>query len=68
MPSGGAYERGRPDFHVLRSAIARRPCDLDFVAFDLLHLNGSDLRAPPLEERQARLRALIGPVQREILG
>jgi ATP-dependent DNA ligase len=52
--------QGRPDFHGLRRAIGRRPCDLVFVSFDLLHLNGRDLRRDPLEERRERLRELVG--------
>jgi ATP-dependent DNA ligase len=32
---------------------------LAFVAFDLLHLNGRDLRAKPLIERRAKLAELV---------
>jgi bifunctional non-homologous end joining protein LigD len=32
-----------------------------FFAFDLLHLNGQDLRKAPLIERRAALRGLIEP-------
>lgn len=44
----------------LRGAIAGEPHRLVFFAFDLLHLDGKDLRRLPLEERRARLAALIG--------
>jgi bifunctional non-homologous end joining protein LigD len=40
---------GRPDFAGLQAAIARTPERLVFMAFDLLSLDGRDLRALPLE-------------------
>lgn len=46
---------GHSDFNALKSAIARRPQDLTFVPFDLLHLNGKDLRREPLCDRRDRL-------------
>lgn len=52
-------EDGLSDFHALRSAITRRPQDLYLVAFDLLHLNGHDLRDMPLKDRREILQALI---------
>jgi DNA ligase D-like protein (predicted ligase) len=52
-------EAGLSDFHALRSAITRRPQDLYLVAFDLLHLNGHDLRDMPLGDRREVLQALI---------
>ncbi|WP_292107402.1 hypothetical protein [Mesorhizobium sp.] len=51
--------RGLSDFHALRSAITRRPQDLYRVAFDLLHLDGHDLRDMPLKGRREFLQALI---------
>ncbi|MER9387752.1 hypothetical protein [Mesorhizobium sp. M0019] len=42
-------ETGLSDFGALRKAITRRQHELYFVAFDLLHLNGHDLRDVPLE-------------------
>ena len=53
-------EHGRSDFGALQGAIARTPERLVFMAFDLLRLGGRDLRVAPLEERRARLEALIG--------
>jgi len=48
-------EQGRPNFHDLlfrqRQAI--------FIAFDLLYLNGRDLRTLPLVERKTMLKRLI---------
>ncbi|TIU01172.1 MAG: ATP-dependent DNA ligase [Mesorhizobium sp.] len=52
-------EAGLSDFHALRSAITRRPQDLYLVAFDLLHLNGHDLRDMVLKDRLEILKALI---------
>lgn len=48
----------------LRKAITRRQHDLYFVAFDLLHLNGHDLRDMPLIDRHDILEALIPEGQR----
>ncbi|RWA94451.1 RNA ligase family protein [Mesorhizobium sp.] len=52
-------EAGLSDFHALRSAITRRPQELYLVAFDLLHLNGHDLRDMALKDRREVLQALI---------
>ena len=41
-------EHGITDFHALRSAIYTAPHRIIFFAFDLLHLNGQDLRGRPL--------------------
>jgi bifunctional non-homologous end joining protein LigD len=52
---------GRPSFNALRGELAkRRPRELIFMAFDLLHINDRDIRSEPVEDRRARLRALIG--------
>jgi bifunctional non-homologous end joining protein LigD len=54
-------ERGLSDFEALRSQLARRkPDGLVFMAFDLLHLDGEDLRRWPVEDRRGRLRDLLG--------
>jgi DNA ligase D-like protein (predicted ligase) len=50
---------GRSDFAAMRTAIALRGRGLVFVAFDLIFLNGRDIRALPIEERRAELRRLI---------
>ncbi|WP_441338636.1 ATP-dependent DNA ligase [Mesorhizobium onobrychidis] len=44
----------------MRKAITRRQHNLYFVAFDLLHLNGHDLRDMALEDRREILTGLIG--------
>jgi bifunctional non-homologous end joining protein LigD len=48
-------DEGRLDFHLLM----RRRGQLHYAAFDLLWLNGQDLRAMPLVIRRRRLEKLI---------
>jgi DNA ligase D-like protein (predicted ligase) len=57
-------EQGRSDFHALKSAIARAPERLVFYAFDLLALDGRDLRRVPLLDRRTELVMLVGPHDR----
>ncbi|TIU70031.1 MAG: ATP-dependent DNA ligase, partial [Mesorhizobium sp.] len=52
-------EAGLSDFKALRKAITSRQQDLYFVAFDLLHLNGHDLRDIALEDRREILAEMI---------
>ena len=56
-------ENGVSDFGLLKSAIAHEPERLVFIAFDLLHFDGRDLRGTPLIERRAKLRALVGDAE-----
>jgi bifunctional non-homologous end joining protein LigD len=46
---------GKPCFQALQHRSSR----IEFFAFDLLHLNGEDLRELPLEERRTRLEGLV---------
>ena len=57
-------EKGRPSFQVLQNR-ARLPAkfQLLYYAFDLLHLNGEDLRRAPLKERRARLEKTLKGTQ-----
>jgi bifunctional non-homologous end joining protein LigD len=57
-------EQGVSDFQALRSAIYTAPHRIIFFAFDLLHLNGQDLRGRPLMERRELLIELIRPDKR----
>jgi bifunctional non-homologous end joining protein LigD len=50
---------GISDFDALMSAIRWHPHKLIFYAFDLLYLDGEDLRDRPLIERRARLKDLL---------
>ncbi|WP_318012847.1 MULTISPECIES: RNA ligase family protein [unclassified Mesorhizobium] len=54
-------DAGLSDFHGLQAAVSgRRPSpDLYLVAFDLLHLNGHDLRSMPVEDRRQMLQGVI---------
>jgi bifunctional non-homologous end joining protein LigD len=56
-------EAGRPVFRDL--LFRRRQCV--FIAFDLLYLNGKDLRTLPLIERKARLKKLLQRKRSRIL-
>jgi len=52
--------KGRPSFQLLQGfdmGLVRPP--IVFYAFDLLRLNGHDLRSSPIEERKAKLAALL---------
>jgi bifunctional non-homologous end joining protein LigD len=51
---------GASDFEALRSAMRWRPDSIILYAFDLLHLDGKDVRQQTLLERRANLKALIG--------
>ena len=57
-------EHGRSSFQALQRAMkgprAKAPA-LTYVAFDLLYADGRDLRALPLEQRKAKLEAVIEP-------
>jgi DNA ligase D-like protein (predicted ligase) len=50
---------GRPSFQALQHRAAHPSHTVVFYAFDLLHLDGRDLTALPLEERRERLPAVI---------
>jgi bifunctional non-homologous end joining protein LigD len=53
-------ERGLSDFDCLRSAVGRRGSRAAFLfAFDLLELDGEDLRLRPWDERRAALARLL---------
>lgn len=57
-------EQGRADFGALQNALGgrggkRRAHDVIFYAFDLLYLDGRDLRDRPLFERRSALASLI---------
>lgn len=57
-------EQGRSDFGLLQRAVGKRPSlhdagEIIFYAFDLLYLDGHDLRSLPLAERRRRLEAIV---------
>src|SRR5262245_57229508 len=52
---------GASDFEALSAAVwSPRPDNIILYAFDLMHLDGADLRRQPLSVRRALLRRLIG--------
>ncbi|MNU89535.1 putative DNA ligase-like protein [compost metagenome] len=53
-------ENGVSSFARLPGAIRREPHNLLFMAFDLLHLDGHDLRREPLLTRKKLLKKLLG--------
>jgi bifunctional non-homologous end joining protein LigD len=59
-------ERGVTHIDWLNDAISeRRPERFAYFAFDLLHLDGHDLKRCPLEDRKALLRDLVGAARCE---
>lgn len=54
---------GTPNFHEMHSRMASNAEQLAFVAFDILYLDGQDLRALPLIERKAKLWHLVKPAK-----
>ncbi len=50
---------GTTDFSVLQNELKGRSAKIVMVAFDLLYLNGRDLRGLPLHERKAVLKKII---------
>jgi bifunctional non-homologous end joining protein LigD len=50
---------GTTDFSVLQNELKGRSSKIVLVAFDLIYLNGYDLRAVPLVERKAQLKKII---------
>lgn len=64
---------GRASFHLLQQAFARRgeqaaEARLRYFLFDLLFLDGQDLRGRPQLERKEQLRELLAGNVREVLG
>ena len=53
-----ALKDGRPDFHTLQQ-YKESPAPLQYAIFDLLWVDGEDLRNLPLVERKARLKKVI---------
>lgn len=54
-------DNGVADFAKLRSSFSGRTAhNAILYAFDLMELNGIDLRREPLEQRRARLRQIVG--------
>lgn len=52
-------EQGRPSFQALQHRSTHATHTIVFYAFDLLHLNGEDMKPLPLKERRATLAHVI---------
>ena len=50
---------GKPDFQALRRELRKKNSRIRYYVFDLLELNGDDLRELPLLERKHKLRMLL---------
>ena len=51
---------GRTSFQALQNALSGTKAPLSFFAFDILYLDGYDLRGAALTDRKAVLRAVVG--------
>ncbi len=50
---------GKSSFQALQGALKGAPGTIDYMAFDLLEIDGEDLTGLPLTERKEKLRAII---------
>jgi bifunctional non-homologous end joining protein LigD len=50
---------GTTDFSILQNELKGKSTSIVLVAFDLLYLNGRDLRKLPLHQRKAELKKII---------
>jgi bifunctional non-homologous end joining protein LigD len=62
-----ADDAGRTDFGALQNALSTGKGGIGYYVFDLLSLDGNDLRDTPLLERKARLKALLGRHRTDVL-
>jgi len=53
---------GTTSFQDLQNAFREKRSDLSYCVFDLLHLEGFDLRPAPLRERKRALQILLPPI------
>jgi bifunctional non-homologous end joining protein LigD len=58
-----ADENGHTDFGALQDTLSQGGANFGFYIFDLLHLDGADLRKQPLVERKRKLKALLEGVK-----
>ncbi len=59
---------GTTDFSVLQNELRGKSTRIVMVAFDLLYLNGRDLRKLPLKERKALLKKLVAGTEVQFSG
>ncbi len=58
-----ADSEGHTDFGALQDALSQNSDGFSFYIFDLLQLNGEDLRRRPQRERKKKLKALLASVK-----
>jgi bifunctional non-homologous end joining protein LigD len=58
---------GRTSFQALQNSFGRRDANIVYFVFDLLELDGEDLTKLPLEQRKARLAAVVGTRQTGVI-
>ncbi|HWJ99369.1 MAG TPA: DNA ligase D [Xanthobacteraceae bacterium] len=62
-----ADAEGHTDFGALQEALSAGMGGFGYYLFDLLHLDGEDLRGRPLHERKEKLKALLEGVRAPLL-
>jgi bifunctional non-homologous end joining protein LigD len=62
-----AGAEGHTDFGALQEALSEGTGGFGYYLFDLLHLDGEDLRARPLHERKEKLKALLAGARAPLL-
>jgi len=59
---------GAPSFDALRAQVAAGPSTAVLICWDLLSVDGEDLRARPLAERRARLATLLAKAPSSVIA
>ncbi len=62
-----ADAEGHTDFGALQEALSEGSGGFGYYLFDLLHLDGEDLRKRPLDERKEKLKSLLEGVGSPLL-
>jgi bifunctional non-homologous end joining protein LigD len=62
-----ADAKGHTDFGALQDALSTGRGGMTYYVFDLLHLDGEDLRRLPLTQRKDRLRALLSAARAPLI-
>ena len=60
-------ENGKTDFSLLQSNIKSKIDNMCYVVFDLLSVNGEDIRLLPLSERKKKLELLLSKTESNII-
>ncbi len=60
-------QNGKTDFGLLQESIKKESVNLCYCIFDLLSINGEDLRNLPLTERKAKLERLLNKAEENLI-